>query len=307
MNAGKKCAPQAQAQKHRLAQSSTQTLKPGVVQPKTAPPNMRNTPAAPAVYRPQPVPKCLQPKATPGGARPHAQPKHTNATNMASRPEPRAAKHVRSAVAITVRSKASVQPKTPHATTIMLKVNRTSTVIQRAESSGGSPFDNFVEAAWVAVEAHWDAAEETNPGAVENTRTECTEATFRREGFGPEVGTNTDAHAEWTPVARFYVSFPGEFPQIVKGGTLECAGSKPTCFLCAAIAHTLGIKLQKKDRRGYGAHYALPGFILEDHVFRKFVGATAFAIFEQAGKPQNWVAKLPNQLYLRHKAKGKYF
>ncbi len=57
MNNGRKWPPQAQPHQQ------TQPQRPGVVQPKSAAPQGRKTPNAPPVYRPQPAPKCLQPKA----------------------------------------------------------------------------------------------------------------------------------------------------------------------------------------------------------------------------------------------------
>lgn len=181
-----------------------------------------------------------------------------------------------------------------------------SSATSASAASSTPSFETFIEQAWPVVKAHWDLVEETNPGAEVDTRAESTEARFVRQGFGPETGKNTDAHAEWTPVDRFYVSFPGAFPEIVKGGELSCAGNKPTCFMCAAIAHTLGIRIQKKDARGYGGHYALPGFMAEEDILVKFVGQTAFQTFSSAGKPLGWLAKLPNALYQRHSA-NKYF
>ena len=249
---------------HRPGQSAA-----GGVQPKAVNKVALESRPAPPVYRPQQVSAPQIPSRIPGGNRSA----HVTAQSGIQR------------MAIPRSAKTASQPP--------------SRVIQRMESSSGG-FDRFVQEAWPVVKAHWENVEETNPGAVVDVRDESTLATFNREGFGPETGKNTNAHAEWTPVDRFYVSFPSSFPQIVKGGTLDCAGNKPSCFLCAAIAHTLGIKIQKKDARGYGGHYALPGFMAEDHILKKFVGTTAFGIYEKAGKPVKWLRELAGALYKGH-------
>ncbi len=61
MKDGRRWPPLAQSQQHR----------PGVLQPKASAPQVRRTPTAPPVYRPQPAPKVLQRKAA---APPHPPP-----------------------------------------------------------------------------------------------------------------------------------------------------------------------------------------------------------------------------------------
>lgn len=72
MNKRMRWPPEARSQPIRPGQHSTQPGGFGVPQPKAAvPPQIRKTPAAPPVYRPQPIPKVLQRKvATP----PHLTP-----------------------------------------------------------------------------------------------------------------------------------------------------------------------------------------------------------------------------------------
>lgn len=265
---------------------------------------------APPVYKPTRLKVATPPVYRPGQAGRDVQPKTVNKFVLESRPAPPVyrpqqttssgtpALAQRDPVVKTI-SKNNIQCAVIPANKSITRPFGALPVIQRMEASKDG-FDTFLEAAWPVIKAHWENVEETNPGAVVDVRDESTLATFNREGFGPETGKNTDAHAEWTPVERFYVSFPGSFPQIVKGGTLDCAGNKPSCFLCAAIAHTLGIKIQKKDTRGYGGHYALPGFMAEEHILKKFVGTTAFAIYERAGKPGKWLRQLAGALYKGH-------
>lgn len=272
---------------------------------------MNFNPKAPPVYKPVSQKLTGPPAYRPGQrADQSVQPKAVDRFALESRPGPAVYRPQQTAPsdtpALTQRdpvvkaiSKNNIQRAVIPANKSVTQPFGALPVIQRMESSKDG-FDAFLEAAWPVIKAHWENVEETDPGAVVDVRDESTLATFNREGFGPETGKNTNAHAEWTPVARFYESFPGSFPHIVKGGTLDCAGNKPSCFLCAAIAHTLGIKIQKKDTRGYGGHYALPGFMAEDHILKKFVGTAAFAIYEKAGKPDKWLRQLAGALYKGH-------
>jgi|ERR1043165_1457299 hypothetical protein len=80
MNNGRKWPPQPQ---HRPGQRPAQPHRPNVLQPKAAALLVRKTPTAPPVYRPQPAPRCLQPKA----ATPQ-QPPSPGRINAAAPPPP---------------------------------------------------------------------------------------------------------------------------------------------------------------------------------------------------------------------------
>lgn len=85
MNWGKRWPPPAQ---HRPGQQPTQPNSPGVLQPKAAAPQVRLTPAAPPVYRPQPIPKCLQPKTATPRQTPQGRANATPPAPPVYRPQP---------------------------------------------------------------------------------------------------------------------------------------------------------------------------------------------------------------------------
>lgn len=87
MNAGRKWPSQPQPHQHRLGQHPAQPHRPGVLQPKAAAPQVRQTPSAPPVYHPQPTPKVLQRKVVTTN-RPANQPARAPLVPPVYRPQP---------------------------------------------------------------------------------------------------------------------------------------------------------------------------------------------------------------------------
>jgi len=84
---------------------------------------------------------------------------------------------------------------------------------------------------------------------------------------------------------------------------------KESCFMCSAIAHTLGISVEKKDTRGYSS-YALPEIFKHSPKHLKMlVGESAFAEYEKlSGANQaSALLGLGGALYEAHKGSAKSF
>jgi hypothetical protein len=91
--------------------------------------------------------------------------------------------------------------------------------------------------------------------------------------------------------------------QQLQGATVHCAGGKPSCFMCSAVAHALGVSVEAKDKRGY-TQYNLPAFFGTDGPFvRRLVGDRAYEIYlrmDQNGQA-SVLRSLGSELYERHK------
>jgi len=112
MNAGRKWPPQANAQRHIPGQQPIRPRGPNVLQPKAAAPQVRQTPTAPPVYRPQPAPRVLQAKM-PATHHPAKQPQRAPAAPPVYRPQP--APKVLQAKTAGVRQQTAYNPPRPAA------------------------------------------------------------------------------------------------------------------------------------------------------------------------------------------------
>ena len=119
--------------------------------------------------------------------------------------------------------------------------------------------DDFYGAAWPVILQHYNQVTEMNPTAQEDPRNQGTRATLTTPQGNQIYGTSGDAnvHAEsqaydgaWYlagGVSNDEIDKLNYFDYQTAGATISCEGHKASCFMCAAIAHTLLVQIEHKD------------------------------------------------------------
>jgi hypothetical protein len=189
----------------------------------------------------------------------------------------------------------------------------------------------FYDAAWPAVKKHFEAASagthieppkrsrSRKKEEEKEDRTESTEAQLKLADGTLIPGTSGSAsvHAEsqaydelWdATAAQDGRSREEAFENELHGAGITCGDGKPSCFMCSAIAHTLGVSVDVKDQRGYG-QYNLPRIFTEsESLLEELVGEEAITVYRGLSPMERGqvLRGLGSELYKAHKGFGKYF
>lgn len=187
--------------------------------------------------------------------------------------------------------------------------------------------DDFYGAAWPVILQHYNQVTEMNPTAQEDPRNQGTRATLTTPQGNQIYGTSGDAnvHAEsqaydgaWYlagGVSNDEIDKLNYFDYQTAGATISCEGHKASCFMCAAIAHTLLVQIEHKDPRGF-TQYNVPNIFreLRDPYFKDLVGQEAYTYFQELGGALNGstlqnqvLLSLGSELYKRHQGNSGNF
>jgi hypothetical protein len=203
--------------------------------------------------------------------------------------------------------------------------------------------DRFYQLAWPTILNHYNNVTQTNPMAVALSRDESTYVRLTTTSGQTVDGRLRDnLHAEnnaynqvWykflqqaEDLAKTDTRWKGQeyhaaqqlFDSAVRGKTqVRCivydkSGNvidthKESCFMCSAIAHCLGVSVEKKDLSGY-AQYDLPDIFKYSLThLQQLVGDEAYAEFKRlsGGNQSLALTGLGGALYAAHKGSGGMF
>lgn len=168
--------------------------------------------------------------------------------------------------------------------------------------------ENFYRLAWEQVRDHYNAEQQTNPDASAQKRDEATKVQLTLSD-GTIINGSTGSeriHAEskaydnlWENALDAGRRFFGTEQEIrtyalnyvrmtLNNAQVKCVDvktnqdcHKPSCFMCSAIAHSLGVRVESKDLTGY-TEYNLPRLFREapDIFLQELVGTEAFKIYQ---------------------------
>lgn len=200
----------------------------------------------------------------------------------------------------------------------MMNMNRRSSRSKKRRV--GDILNDFYDAAWPVVLQHYEQVTQLNPNAQEDTRDQGTRATLitpqgaQIQGISGKANIHAESQAydaAWEEAKRATndeIDRLNHFDYLTAGATIGCDGHKASCFMCAAIADTLLVRIEHKDARGF-TQYNVPNIFreLRDPYFKDLVGEAAYQFFQELGgslngdeRQKETLLSLGSELYTRH-------